>query len=135
MAVRLSRPALDLGVVTADGGPMLAFYRDLLGFESEGETPFPGLGRVLRLRCGESRVKLLVLERPPRAEAPGGGFSAATGYRYCTLHVANLDEIVRACRDADHAVPVAPRQLRPGVRVAMLEDPDGNTVELMEGAS
>jgi catechol 2,3-dioxygenase-like lactoylglutathione lyase family enzyme len=131
MRAELTRPALDLGVVTADAERALGFYRDTLGLVPDGEVRFPGLGVVHRLRCGESTVKLLALDAPPAARAPGGGFGAATGFRYCTLHVANLDALVAACRARGHAVPVDVRTLRPGVRVAMVEDPDGNTVELM----
>ena len=131
MRAELTVPALDLGVVTADAARALAFYRDTLGLLPDGELPFPGLGVLHRLRCGHSTVKLLALERPPEARPARGGFSAATGFRYCTLHVANLDAVVSACRERGHAIPVDVRPLRPGLRVAMVEDPDGNTIELM----
>jgi catechol 2,3-dioxygenase-like lactoylglutathione lyase family enzyme len=131
MRAELAVPALDLGVVTADAERTLAFYRDTLGLVPDGELPFPGLGVLHRLRCGQSTLKILALERAPEACAPRGGFSAATGFRYCTLHVANLDAVVAACRERGYAVPVDVRPLRPGVRVAMVEDPDGNAVELM----
>jgi catechol 2,3-dioxygenase-like lactoylglutathione lyase family enzyme len=124
-------PALDLGVVTADAERLLAFYRDTLGLAPDGEIAFPGLGVLHRLRCGQSTVKVLALDRAPAARAAPGGFSASTGFRYCTLHVANLDELVAACRERGHAVPVEVRPLRPGLRVAMVEDPDGNTIELI----
>ena len=93
MRAELTIPALDLGVVTADAERALAFYRDTLGLVPDGELPFPGLGVLHRLRCGHSTVKLLALERPPEARAARGGFSAATGFRYCSLHVANLDAV------------------------------------------
>lgn len=131
MAAEPAVPALDVGVVTADAGPLLAFYRDALGLVPDGEIPFPGLGVLHRLRCGRSALKILALESPPAARAPCGGFAAATGFRYCTLHVADLDAVVAACRSGGHPVTVDVRPLRPGVRVAMVEDPDGNAVELM----
>ena len=131
MRAELTIPALDLGVVTADAERSLAFYRDTLGLVPDGEVTFPGLGVLHRLRCGHSTVKLLALERAPAARAPRGGFSASTGFRYCTLHVANLDAVVGACRERGYAIPVDARPLRPGVRVAMVEDPDGNTLELI----
>lgn len=131
MHAELRVPALDLGVVTADAERLLAFYRDTLGLAPDGEIAFPGLGVLHRLRCGQSTVKVLALDRAPASSAARGGFSAATGFRYCTLHVANLDELVAACRERGHAVPVDVRPLRPGLRVAMVEDPDGNTIELV----
>jgi catechol 2,3-dioxygenase-like lactoylglutathione lyase family enzyme len=131
MRAELTVQALDLGVVTADAKSALAFYRDTLGLVPDGQIPFPGLGILHRLRCGQSTLKLLALERAPAARAQGGGFAAATGLRYCTLHLANLDAVIAACRERGYAIPVDPRPLRPGLRVAMVEDPDGNTIELM----
>jgi catechol 2,3-dioxygenase-like lactoylglutathione lyase family enzyme len=129
--MKLTRTAIDLGVVTADGERALGFYRDTLGLKIEGEIPVPGVGVVKRLPCGESVIKLLVLDHDPGNHGTAGGFTKQTGYRYCTIHVENLDAVVAACRRDGHLVPVDIRELRPGVRVAMVEDPDGNTIELM----
>lgn len=131
MTVKLAKQALDLGVVTADIERALAFYRDTLGLAKDSEVPFPGVGVLHRLRVGESFFKLLAPEKPPAARAPGGGITGATGFRYCTFQVTNLDEVVEACRGFGARISVAPRPLRPGVRVAMVEDPDGNTLELL----
>jgi catechol 2,3-dioxygenase-like lactoylglutathione lyase family enzyme len=132
MAAILTKPALDVGLVTAEGEKALAFYRDLLGFPPDGEVPFPGLGVVKRFRCGESIFRILVLEKPPAAEASTAGFATQSGLRYITLTVANLDELVEAARAAGYKVPVAPRELRPGVRVAQIEDGLGTAIELMQ---
>jgi len=131
MTVALTRDALDLGIVTADGSAALAFYRDTLGLTPDGEVPFPGMGVVKRLRCGRSLVRILVLEQPPPERAEAGAFTDAIGYRYCTLSISNLEEVVEACRAAGHEIALEIRDLRPGVQVAMVRDPDGNTVELM----
>jgi predicted enzyme related to lactoylglutathione lyase len=48
-----------------------------------------------------------------------------------TFALTNLDETVEACREFGAKILVPPRALRPGVRMAMVEDPDGNTVELL----
>ncbi len=45
---------------------------------------------------------------------------------------ASLDEAADAVATAGFKVAVPPRDLRPGVRVAQVEDADGNAVELME---
>ena len=44
----------------------------------------------------------------------------------------DLEPIVARCKAAGFEVPWEPRELRPGVRVAMVADPDGNWVELMQ---
>lgn len=131
MTAKLAKPALDLGLVTSDIARALAFYMGALGFAKENEVAFPGVGMLHRLRVGESFFKLLAPEKPPTARAPGGGITGGIGFRYVTFQLTNLDETVEACRTAGAKIAVEPRALRPGVRMAMVEDPDGNTVELL----
>ncbi len=131
MTAKLAKPALDLGAVTSDIAKALAFYAGALGFTKLEEIPFPGVGVLHRLKVGDSFFKLLAPEKPPTARAPGGGITGAVGFRYVTFQLTNLDETVEACRKAGARIAVEPRALRPGVRMAMVEDPDGNTVELI----
>jgi len=132
MGAKLAKQCLDVGLVTVDGDRALRFYRDLLGFIEDGEVPFPGLGVVRRLRCGESIFRVLVLESAPPRLTSTEGFASETGLRYLTLAVANLHDLVGTARAAGFAVPVPPRLLRPGVTVAQIEDGLGATVELMQ---
>jgi predicted enzyme related to lactoylglutathione lyase len=44
----------------------------------------------------------------------------------------NLDELADACGTAGYKVLVSPRDIRPGVRIAIVEDPDGNNVEFLQ---
>ena len=55
MLAKLTSRAIDLGIVVTDLDASIGFYRDVLGFDDEGETPMPGGGRMRRLRCGDSR--------------------------------------------------------------------------------
>ena len=131
MGVALKKSSIDLGIVTTNGAAMLAFYRDVLGFRYEREMPMPvGTGIMHRMFCGDSLIKLVVLPAAPAKAAPGG-IGGATGYRYWTMTVSNLDEIAAACAKAGAKVAIAPREIRPGVRIAMVEDPDGNWVEFL----
>lgn len=129
MLAKLTSESIDLGIVVGSLNASIAFYRDLLGFADEGETPMPGGGRMRRLRCGSSLVKLVAPGQEPPAKAAPGGPAGATGYRYFTISASNLEEICDACRAGGRTVVVPPTQLRPGVRIAMVEDPDGNWVE------
>jgi catechol 2,3-dioxygenase-like lactoylglutathione lyase family enzyme len=131
MTAKLAKQALDLGVVTSNIERALAFYQGPLGFAKDSEFAFPGVGILHRLRVGESYFKLLAPEKPPAARAPGGGITGGIGLRYVTFMLTNLDETVEACRGFGAKIAVEPRTLRPGVRMAMVEDPDGNTVELL----
>ena len=134
MAIALAKNAIDVGVVTTNGEKALGFYRDLLGLEPDGEVPFPGIGVINRFKCGDSTLKVLVLENDPAGVLAPGGFIAAPGIRYLTLTCSNLEEVIADCKAAGHNVPVDVRELKPGVKVAMVEDPDGNTVEICPSA-
>src|SRR3954454_7217494 len=103
MQLQLTKDSIDLGIVTTNGDAMLAFYRDVLGFGDDGETPMPG-GTMRRLRCGTSVIKLVSPPREPPANAAPGGIQGATGYRYWTISVANLPELVAACEEAGRTI-------------------------------
>ncbi len=131
MAMTLTKQAIDLGIVTTNGAAMLAFYRDLLGLKLQGEMPMPGgVGVMHRLLCGDSLIKLVVLPAVPASAAPGG-IQGAAGYRYWTITISNLAEMVAACSAAGAKVVMAEREIRPGVRIAIVADPDGNWVEFL----
>ena len=134
MGVAIKKSSIDLGIVTTNGAAMLAFYRDILGFTYERQIPMPvGDGIMHRMYCGESLIKLVVLPAAPAKSAPGG-IGGATGYRYWTITVGNLEEIVQTCEKAGRKIAIAPREVRAGVRIAMVEDPDGNWVEFLSAA-
>lgn len=132
MALELQKPALDAGIVTRDIEAASRFYAGVLGLPLAGEIAMPGIGRIRRYAVGESTLRLFQPEQAPAAESSRAGFASQTGIRYLTLAVANLEEVVATVRDAGYPVPVPPRELRPGVRVAQVEDGEGNTLELMQ---
>lgn len=131
MGVQLTKDSIDLGIVTNNADALIAFYRDVLGFKDEGTLPMPG-GSMQRLICGTSTIKIVSMKRPVEATASPGGIGGATGYRYWTMHVSNLAEMVAACEAAQITVAVPITELRPGVTLAIVEDPDGNWVEFVQ---
>ncbi len=137
MGVKLAKDSIDLGIVITDSEASLAFYRDLLGFEHVADTPMPaGMnGTMHRLNCGTTLVKLVKLDEVPEARPAKGGIAGATGYRYFTMIVDNLAEITAAVKDAGHKVRIDCAEIRPGVSISMVEDPDGNWVEFVEDKS
>ena len=132
MAVQLQKGALDAGIVTRDMAGAARFYGEVLGLPLAGELVLPGAGRVRRYAVGESTLRVFVPEQPPARDASREGFASRTGIRYLTLAIANLDETVAAVAAAGFRVTVPVKELRPGVRVAQVEDADGNAVELMQ---
>lgn len=133
MTVQLAKSAIDLGIVISDSERSLAFYRDLLGFEHVADTPMPiaGGGTMHRLNCGDTLLKLVKLNTTP-AKTGDGGIAGATGLRYFTMIVSNLADIMAACEGAGVKVAVPVTEVRPGVTIGMVEDPDGNWVEFVE---
>ena len=134
MTLSIVKDSIDLGIVTKEAEKMLAFYRDTLGLAPEGEIPMPGGGTMYRLKCGSSVIKIVVNGKEPAAAAAPGGIGGATGYRYWTITIDNLEQAVDTCKDAGYQVVVPVTEFRPGVSIAIIEDPDGNWVELLENA-
>ena len=132
MTAELTKDSIDLGIVTRNPQAALAFYRDTLGFEHEGEMQMAGGGSMQRLLCGTSLIKIVTPGNLEDVDAAPGGIGGATGYRYWTISVSNLDALAAKCADAGYKVPVQPREIRAGVKIAMVEDPDGNWVEFLE---
>jgi glyoxylase I family protein len=133
MGIRLAKDSVDLGIVTRNRAEMVGFYRDVLGFEDLGESQSI-VGTMHRLVCGTSAIKLVTPPEPPTADAAPGGIVGATGYRYWTISVPDLVEVLDACEAAGRPVVLPPTVARPGVTVAMVEDPDGNWVEFLQAA-
>ena len=134
MAVEVVKKGVDLGIVTTNGDAMLAFYRDVVGLPYQAAMPMPGgVGTMHRMLCGDSVIKLVVLPKVGGPAAPGG-IAGASGYRYWTITVSNLTEAVDACANAGAKVLIADKEVRPGVRIAMVADPDGNWVEFLQNA-
>lgn len=135
MGVELAKAGVDLGIVISDSERSLAFYCGLLGLEHVADMPMPigGGGTMHRVQCGDSLLKLIALTDTPPA-APGGGIPGALGFRYLTLIVSNLDEIAEQSTEAGVTVAVPVTTIREGVRIMIVEDPDGNWVEFVEQA-
>ncbi|HTO08692.1 MAG TPA: VOC family protein [Myxococcota bacterium] len=132
MGIKTTKDSIDLGIISVNGPAMLAFYRDVLGLAHQGDMPMPTGGLMHRLACGTSVIKLVVPDKPPASRAAPGGIGGGTGYRYWTISVSNLDDVVSAAQSAGHKIVIPRRKVRAGVEIAMLEDPDGNWVELLE---
>ena len=131
MSVQLTRQAIDLGIVTTNGPAMLSFYRDVLGLKYLREMAMPDGGGVMhQMACGDSLIKLIVKEETPM-QAPRGGVDGAAGYRYWTMSVSNLTPLLASCAAHGHKIVINERELRPGVRMGLVEDPDGNCVEFL----
>ena len=83
-----------------------------------------------RLRFGTSDFKLI----EPKAIPPHGviGLENQTGFRYVTFVIENLSELCHDLQKIGIEFTLPEKEIRPGVRIAMVNDPDGNIVEFVE---
>jgi len=130
---KFTKSGFDLGIVTSNGDAMLAFYRDVIGLEFEASISMEKLGIQFmhRLWASESLLKIVV-PTTTISDGPSGGMMAATGLRYFTLSVTEVQPILDECRNANARIIWERREARPGVWVGMVEDPDGNWIEFIE---
>lgn len=124
------KPALDMGLVVRDLELQLGFYRDGLGL-AEIATRTTGWGSMVELSFGESVLRLL---RPvDEPDVVHRGMTAVTGVRYLTFPIGDFDETLGRLVAAGVPVTVPTTAVR-DVRFVMLEDPEGNVVELLTRA-
>lgn len=125
---------LQVGIVPHDLAGSLAFYRDVLGLDYAGPRPALENRTLHMFTLGTATVKLLESSQPtkPRPRDHPGAYAAGVGLRWLTLDVVELAPVVDRCRAAGARFQLEPSELRPGLRVAIVEDPDGNAIELVE---
>ena len=122
--------AVDLGVVTTDER-LPGFYEQALGATRLEPRSFP-VGTLHRLSVGPITLKIMIPAEPPAPAQASEVFWDTAGYRYLTLWVDDLDDLVARWERAGGTVETAPFELRPGVRTSVLADPDGNAIEAMQ---
>ena len=107
---------------------MYEFYGDVLGFEQLSTLNVGNGGGVARFQAGAQELKLT--RRVGNRSYESGGVRAATGLRLLTFSFA--DEQQLAARFARHGLP-APQftDYADGRRSALVQDPDGQDVELV----
>jgi catechol 2,3-dioxygenase-like lactoylglutathione lyase family enzyme len=125
---------LQVGIVARDVPGMLVFYRDVLELPYAGPVP---MGKAMTLHffeVGDARVKIGEPKAAPDAASPPGGFGAATGIRWVTLRTDDLAAVVARCEAAGCEFPMAHQASArtPGLFFAIVADPDGNWIELVQ---
>jgi len=127
--MELGKDSLDLGILVSDIKASLNFYQNTLGLKFV-EQILSGFGTMYRLRFGNSDFKLI----DPRSRPQGGpiGIENQLGFRYVTFVVKNLSKLCTELQSKGIEFVVTEKEARPGVRIAMVKDPDGNIVEFVE---
>jgi catechol 2,3-dioxygenase-like lactoylglutathione lyase family enzyme len=126
---------LEAGLVCRDLAAMERFCTGVLGFETNEVLDFAEAGRIVKMRRGSARLKLL---RPAAEIAPaagdGGPWFAAGGWRYVALCVTEKDDVAAlaaAVVAAGGQLLLGPVDHRPGASAALVTDPEGNAWELL----
>ncbi|MDT4937008.1 MAG: hypothetical protein QOG80_679 [Pseudonocardiales bacterium] len=128
MVAKINNDGIEIGIFVRNSELSLAFYRDVLGLEYLGDLTFPG-NHMWRFQAGKSVVKLLESDPLPEAANPSGD---ATGFRYLSLYVSNLDEVVADVAAAGCEIVIPVTEFQPGSRFAFVTDPEGNRIELLD---
>ena len=124
-----AKDSLDLGMLVSDIKASLEFYRDTLGLDYVGEVPV-WFGTMHRLRFGSSDFKII---QPNTMPAKGPiGLENQLGFRYVTFVIQDLTGLCNELQSRGVEFYLPEKELRPGVRIAMVKDPDGNIVEFVE---
>jgi lactoylglutathione lyase len=129
MPAVLNKSIIEVGIMVRDSEKQLTFYRDVIGLPYLGDLVFPGAHMWRFDGGGGSVVKLLELDPTPEAANPTGD---ATGFRYLSLYVANLDELVAEMVEGGGTIVIPVTEFQPGARFAFVEDPEGNRLELLD---
>jgi catechol 2,3-dioxygenase-like lactoylglutathione lyase family enzyme len=132
--MQLAKSAVDIGVLVRDIDACLHFYCEQLGLPKVGELQFPD-GRVQhRIAIGDSLLKLMQFPDGQAPPAAPSGRMAQSGIRYITVAVQDLQGVVEQLQAQGLTFVVPPRPSPSGATIAMIEDPEGNTVELLQPA-
>lgn len=120
---------LEVGLVGVDR-QLADFYAEV--FELEELDPIDyGMGTLYRFDVNGAILKVNVpVERPAPAQVVEP-FTAATGLRYLSIAVDDLDATLDRATTRGARVVYGPMD-SPGLRVVIVQDPEGNTVELVQ---
>jgi predicted enzyme related to lactoylglutathione lyase len=111
---------------------LVAFYRDVFELTVLEPRHLP-TGVVHRLGHSDAILKVMVPAAPPAGPAPAlPQFWVASGLRFFTFWVDDLDGVIERCSSRGGTLALGPIDLRPGVRTVLVHDPDGNVIEVMQ---
>jgi lactoylglutathione lyase len=119
---------LHFGLRVAELERSLAFYA-AVGYEVVGSVPETGIGHLTMLELPDDEfVSIELVHDPGRGDVPAGG-----GLSHFVIQVESMDATVGAlaARGIEVGTPTSPDG-SDDFRTAMLTDPDGNRIELVQ---
>ncbi|MFG3492824.1 VOC family protein [Streptomyces sp. NPDC047972] len=111
-------------ILTADHEVLFGFYTQLFGAEEIFRVPAEGPAFYVGLRIGDTDLGLVVKENPP---------GTGTGSRILlSIGVDDVDQTLGRVEALGGSVRGGPNDMPWGQRVAHIQDPDGNPVNLTQ---
>ena len=129
MSLKPAKDSVDIGIFVSDIKKSLAFYQGILGLEKIEEMQ-TGFGTLNRLRYGTTDIKLMDPKKVPSAGTIG--LEKQLGFRYITFVIHDLSGLCTVLKEKGVEFTIPETQIRPGTRIAMVKDPDGNILEFVE---
>jgi catechol 2,3-dioxygenase-like lactoylglutathione lyase family enzyme len=141
VVLKVTKSAVDVGIVVADLAGQRRFYGELLGLPYVGLLPVPG-GEVHIYLFGDSLLKLYRMGEGAPANSVQE-FGSRAGLAYITLTISDLEAAFSRLEAGGATVLARPDIFDGGVtldapvgrmraRYALLTDVDGNMIELFE---
>ncbi len=127
--LQAAKDSIDVGIFVEDISTMLDFYQGILGLEKTEEVA-TAFGTIHRFHYGTSDIKLLDPKEIPPA-APNG-FGKRLGIGYITFVIKDLRGLCVALNEKGAKFTIPETEIRPGTRIAMIQDPEGNILEFVE---
>jgi glyoxylase I family protein len=139
MAFKLEHPIIDIGIVCSDFDESLRFYRDLLGLEETldinipestavGAMLAPKKFRQVRLRAGQTLIKLMQIESPP----PPRSLKFQAGVRWLTFICKDVPAEVARLKGNGVEFMANPVSAPDAKHVVCAKGPDGMLIELVQ---
>jgi predicted enzyme related to lactoylglutathione lyase len=121
---------VQIGFISSDTA-LVHFYAEVFGLERLPSAD-SATGTVHRLRLAGAVLKVMVPNRTPKPTDPVNPFFATTGLRYVTLSVDDFSDVIERATARGATFTFGPIEIGPETRLAIFQDPDGNTVEVFE---
>lgn len=137
--LRLTIPRVDVAIVCSHFDESLRFYHELLGLEiaqellipedvARGAQLAPRGFRHVRLRAGETLIKLMEITSPP----PRRSHEFAAGVRWLTFFVQDVQKSYEQLRAKGVRFLTAPVTAPDAAGIVCALDPDGILIELVQ---
>ena len=137
--LKLTHPIIDIAITCSNFEESLRFYHEQLGLEIVLDIQIPddvatGAGlapsgfRQVRLKAGDTLIKLMDIESPP----PTPSYEFSAGVRWLTFFVEDVRQTVGALKQKGVEFLSEPVTAPDAAGVACARDPDGILIELVQ---